>query len=118
MSQGFPCGCVHDGYGPVVDERSGESLLGFLTGDYVNLLSNLLALIFERVLLATGSLACWMGVSGVVRSAHVRWAMGSSVLVSVLLVVSSGSMMSTLGAELGVVCMDFTLGACAGGGGR
>ena len=42
MFQGFPCDCVHDGHGPVVDERSGESSLGCLPGAYVNLLSKLL----------------------------------------------------------------------------
>ena len=38
MFQGFPCDCVHDRHGPVVDERSGESSLVCLLGDYVNLL--------------------------------------------------------------------------------
>ena len=40
-----------------------------------------------------------MGVAGVVRRARVRWVMGSSVLVSVILVVSGGGIMSTLGSE-------------------
>ena len=42
MFQGFLCDCVHDGHGPVVDEISGELSLGFLLGDYVNLLSDTL----------------------------------------------------------------------------
>ena len=57
-----------------------------------------LGLIYDRVLLATGSWASWVGVAGVVRCARVRWAMGSSVSVSVLFLVSGG-MMSTLGSE-------------------
>ena len=40
-----------------------------------------------------------MGVADVVRRDHVRWAMGSSVLVSMIFVVSGGVMMSTLGDE-------------------
>ena len=40
-----------------------------------------------------------MGVACMVRHARVRWAMGSSMLVSVLFVVSGGGMMSTLGAK-------------------
>ena len=40
-----------------------------------------------------------MGVAGVVQRAHGWWAMGLSVLVSVIFVVSGGGMMSTLGAE-------------------
>ena len=55
-----------------------------------------------------------MGVAGIVQLAHVWWEMGLSVLISVIFVVSSGGMMSTLGSELGGVCMTFTLGACAG----
>ena len=53
-----------------------------------------------------------------VRRARVRWAMGSSVSVSLLFLVSGGGMMSTLGAELGGVFMTCTLGDCAGEGGR
>ena len=77
-----------------------------------------MGLIFERVLLATILWARWMGVAGMVRRARVRWVMGSSVLVSVLFVVYGGGKMSTLGYELGGVCMICTLGACAGEGGR
>ena len=40
MLQGFPCDCVHDGHGSVVDERLGELSLGCLPGAYVNLLSD------------------------------------------------------------------------------
>ena len=40
MFQGFPCYCVHDGHGPVVDERPGGLLLGCFPGADVNLLSN------------------------------------------------------------------------------
>ena len=40
-----------------------------------------------------------MGVAGVVQRARVQWAMGLSVLIYVLFVVSGGGMMSTLGAE-------------------
>ena len=39
MFQVLSCDCVHDGHGPVVDKRSGESSLGCLPGAYVNLLS-------------------------------------------------------------------------------
>ena len=53
-------------------------------------------LIFELVLLATGSWVHWIGVAGVVRLAHVWWAMGSSV---VMFGMSGSVMMSTLGAD-------------------
>ena len=62
-------------------------------------LASPLGLIFYRVLLVTGSWASWVGVAGVIRRARVRWVMGSSVSVSVLFLISGGSMMSTLGAE-------------------
>ena len=71
-------------------------------------------LIFERVILGMGSWVRWMGVAGVIQLAHVRWSMGSSVVMSVM---SGGGMMSTLGAELGGVFMTCTLGACAEEGG-
>ena len=79
---------------------------------------NPLGLICKRVLLASGLWARLMGVAGMVRRARVRWVMGLSVLVSVLFVVSGTGKMSTLGYELGGVCMTCTLGACAGEGGR
>ena len=59
-----------------------------------------------------------MGVVGVVQRTYVRCAIGLSVLVSVLFLVSGGGMMSTLGAELGRGCMTCTLGYCAEEGGR
>ena len=114
MFQGFPCDCVHDGHGPVVDERSRELSLGCLLGAYVNFLSKLLGLICELVLLATGSWVHWRGAAGVVRLDYVRWSMGSSVLMSMM---SGGNMMSTLGAEGGGVCMTCTHGDCEGEGG-
>ena len=40
-----------------------------------------------------------MGVAGFVRLARVWWAIGLSVLISVIFVVSGGGIMSTLGAE-------------------
>ena len=58
-----------------------------------------MGLICDRVLLATGSWASWVGVAGMVRRACVRWAVGLSVSVSVLFLVSGGGMMSTLGVE-------------------
>ena len=70
-----------------------------------------LGLICKLFLLEIGLLVRWMGAAGVVRLARVRWAMGLSVLMSVM---SGGGMMSTLGAELGGVCMTCTLGACVG----
>ena len=60
-------------------------------------------------------------VHGVVRRARVRWLMGSSVSdvsFSVVFFVSVSGMLSTLGSELGGVCMTCTLGASKGGGGR
>ena len=55
-----------------------------------------------------------MGAAGVVGLARVQWAMGSSVVMSVM---SGGGMMPIFGAELGGVCMTCTLGACVGEGG-
>ena len=55
-----------------------------------------LGLIFERVLLAIGLWVRWMGVVSVVWLYRVQWAMGLSVIMSVM---SGGGMMSTLGAE-------------------
>ena len=52
------------------------------------------------------------------RRARVQWAMGSSVLFSVLLLVSVGGILSTLGDELVGVCINCTLGACSVEGGR
>ena len=43
-----------------------------------------MGLIFERVILAIGSWVLWMGVAGVVRLARVQWAMGLSVVMSMI----------------------------------